>query len=107
MLTDLNTTERGMFEERHISNYVGEEVNVEMRRGSGCFVDGLRETMKNLSLYIRLPSRDSKQSWSYTNPFGLSAQKAWIEKQFRKFGHWRLFDVKLFPVFEKAFNYFL
>jgi len=88
-----------MFEEVHISNYLGEAEIVELRCCSGRLVDGLRETMKNLSLYVRLPSLDSKQSWSYKNPFGLSAQKAWIEIEFRKFGHWRLFEFKLFPIF--------
>lgn len=90
-----------MTEERHISNYVGEAVVVKLKCFSGCFVDELRETMKNLSLYIRLPSLDSKKSWTYTNHYGLLAKKAWIEIQFRKFGHWRLFEVKLFPIFKK------
>jgi hypothetical protein len=36
MLADLNTTERGMIEERHILNYVGETMVVELRCCSGC-----------------------------------------------------------------------
>ena len=88
-----------MIEHGHISNYLGETVVVELKCYSGCFVDWLRETMKILSLSIWLPNLDSKQSWSYTNTFGLLAQQAWIEMQFRKFGHWSLFEVKLLAIF--------
>jgi hypothetical protein len=45
-LAHLNATEGGMIEERHISNYVGETVVVELRSCSGCFLEGLRKTMK-------------------------------------------------------------
>jgi hypothetical protein len=99
MLADLNTTEREMIKERPISNYLEEAVIMKSRCCFGWFVDGLRKTMKNLSLFIRLPSLESKQSCSYTNPFDLLAQKAWIEIQFKKFGHCKLFEVKLFPIF--------
>jgi hypothetical protein len=67
MLADLNTTEREMIKERHISNYLEEPLIMELRNSSGWFVDGLRKTMKNLSMYIRLPILDSKQSCSYMN----------------------------------------
>jgi hypothetical protein len=85
--------------DKDVSNYLGGAAVVELMFCSGCFVDGLMETMRNVSVYIRLPSPDSKQSWDYKNPFGLTAQKAWMEIQFRKFGHWRLFEVKLSPIF--------
>jgi hypothetical protein len=75
-----------MIKKRQISNYLEEELVVELRCCSGCFVDGLRETMKGHNLYV-----DQKKSWSYTNPYGLLFQKAWIEIKISTFGHGRIF----------------